>query len=179
MLYVQHRRERHVEAPLRKARQLPSEPVPPHAASTTHEGLYPSGDAAVSFFDDVLALVYVPREKAARGIVAMSGVLPTHSFLRIVLPPRLEKIQLIHHVVVGAQEIYKAPDFLSMGRSLAGTAMLLHDSLSFVMGQVVFDGQRKADCDATRTTEMAKMKFDIGRMTMKVLPCVFHRAVAA
>ena len=69
------------------------------------------------------------------------------------------------------QEIFKEPDYLSMGRSLARTAMLLHDSMSFVMGQMVLDGQRMADCDATRTAEMAKMKSDIGRMTMKVDYC--------
>ncbi len=71
-------------------------------------------------------------------------------------------------VLAVVQEIYKEPDYLSMGRSLAQTVMLLHDSVSFVMGQVVFNGQRMAECDASKTSEMAKMKYEMGRMAMKV-----------
>lgn len=66
------------------------------------------------------------------------------------------------------KEIYKGPDFRSVGLSVVRTAMALHESVAFVLAQVTLEGQRAAESDVRLKADLAKQRHDNGRLTMQV-----------
>ena len=66
------------------------------------------------------------------------------------------------------QEIYKDPDFRSMGQSVVRTAMALNESVAFVLAQMTLEGQRAAESDLQLKTDLAKQRHENGRLTMQV-----------
>ncbi|CAN0209986.1 unnamed protein product [Pylaiella littoralis] len=66
------------------------------------------------------------------------------------------------------QEIYKEPDYRSMGHTVVQTAMALHESVAFVMAQMTLEGQRAAESDVQLKADLAKQRHETGRITMQV-----------
>ncbi|CAN0427553.1 unnamed protein product [Ascophyllum nodosum] len=66
------------------------------------------------------------------------------------------------------QEIYKDPDFRSMGQSVVRTAMALNESVAFVLAQMTLEGQRAAESDLQLKTDLAKQRHENGRLTMQL-----------
>ena len=66
------------------------------------------------------------------------------------------------------QEIYKEPDFRSVGQSVVRAAMALHESVAFVLAQMTIEGQRAAESDVQLKTDLAKQRHENGRLTMQV-----------
>lgn len=66
------------------------------------------------------------------------------------------------------QEIYKDPDYRSLGQSAVRTSVACIESVAFLLAQLTLEGQRSAESDVRLKEEMAKQRHENGRLTMQV-----------
>lgn len=71
-------------------------------------------------------------------------------------------------IVLHMQEAFKEPDYTCVRQNLHRTAMALSETASFTIAQVVLDNQRRVETITQLSSEIVKLRHDMGRVSMQV-----------